>query len=59
LAERVASGDLANAMHSESGDEIGQLLRAMTTMNDSLVQVVSNVRAGSESVATARQINLP
>ena len=53
LAERVASGDLANAMQSESGDEIGQLLRAMTTMNDSLVKVVSNVRAGSESVATA------
>ena len=53
LAERVASGDLTSTIKSESGDEIGQLLRAMTGMTESLVKVVSNVRAGSEGVATA------
>jgi methyl-accepting chemotaxis protein len=53
LAERVASGDLTSTIKSESGDEIGQLLRVMSGMTESLVKVVSNVRAGSEGVATA------
>jgi methyl-accepting chemotaxis protein len=53
LAETVAAGDLTSRIHSESKDEIGQLLRVMMGMNESLVQVVSNVRSGSEGVATA------
>jgi methyl-accepting chemotaxis protein len=53
LAQTVAGGDLTSKIHSDSKDEIGQLLRAMADMTESLVKVVSNVRSGSEGVATA------
>jgi methyl-accepting chemotaxis protein len=53
LAEAVAAGDLTSDIQSDSRDEMGQLLRAMTGMTESLVKVVSNVRSGSEGVATA------
>jgi PAS domain S-box-containing protein len=53
LAQTVAEGDLTSLIHSDGKDEIGQLLRAMKGMTESLVVVVSNVRSGSEGVATA------
>jgi methyl-accepting chemotaxis protein len=53
VAETVSAGDLTSRIEGESRDEIGQLLTAMKTMQDSLSRVVSNVRQGSESVATA------
>ena len=53
LAETVAAGDLTSRIHSDNKDEIGQLLRALMDMNESLVKVVFNVRSGSEGVSTA------
>jgi methyl-accepting chemotaxis protein len=53
LAETVASGDLSSSVHIESADETGQLLRALQSMQGSLVQVVGAVRVGSESVSSA------
>ncbi len=53
LAEAVAAGDLSTSIQSSSKDEIGQLMRALKSMNDSLSTVVNQVRQGSESVATA------
>jgi methyl-accepting chemotaxis protein len=53
LVESVAEGDLTSKVHSDGKDEIGQLIRAMLDMNHSLVKVVTNVRRGSEGVATA------
>jgi len=52
-ADRVAEGDLSQAIHSDSQDETGQLLSALARMQTSLVGTVSNVRDGAESVATA------
>ena len=52
-AERIAEGDLTAAIHSNAGDEIGQLMRALAHMQDSLSKVVATVRQGSESVASA------
>jgi len=52
-ADRVAGGDLSQAIHSNSQDETGQLLSALARMQTSLVGTVSNVRDGAESVATA------
>ncbi len=52
-ADRVAGGDLSQAIHSDSQDETGQLLSALARMQTSLVGTVSNVRDGAESVATA------
>lgn len=53
VARTVASGDLRNKIQSNSNDETGQLLHALRDMNDGLVQSVSQVRSGIETIATA------
>lgn len=53
LAETVASGDLTSKLVIDSKDEIGQLLGALKSMNDSLAKVVGEVREGTETIATA------
>ncbi len=53
LADSVASGDLSRTITVDSRNEIGQLLAALQRMQDKLADVVSQVRHGSESVATA------
>jgi methyl-accepting chemotaxis protein len=53
FARSVASGDLTAHIHATGNSETSLLLRAMREMQEGLVKVVSNVRQGSESVATA------
>ena len=52
-AQRIGEGDLSHRITATGQDEIGQLLQALSVMQDSLVKVVSAVRQGSESVSTA------
>jgi methyl-accepting chemotaxis protein len=52
-ARTVASGDLTGDIKVTSKDEIGQLSQALKDMNDSLVQIVGDVRVGTETIATA------
>ena len=52
-AERIGGGDLSETIAVTGKDEIGQLLQSLASMQNSLVQVVSRVRHGSEAVATA------
>jgi len=53
IARQVAGGDLSTRIDSQRRDELGQLLGSLRDMQTSLVKVVTNVRQGSESVATA------
>lgn len=53
VAQAVASGDLSAHVETRGKDEIGDLLRALEAMQSSLIQVVSKVRHGSDSVAHA------
>jgi len=53
VAKSVAAGDLTTVIRVDSRNETGQLLMELQTMQSSLADVVSNVRHGSESVATA------
>jgi methyl-accepting chemotaxis protein len=53
VARAVAAGDLTVSIQSSGNSETSQLLRALHEMQEGLVKVVSNVRQGSESVATA------
>lgn len=53
VAGRVATGDLTSRIEENSQDEIGKLLNALRQMNDSLAKIVSNVRAGTESIGVA------
>jgi methyl-accepting chemotaxis protein len=53
VARTVAAGDLTSRIDVKTGDETGQLLQALKDMNDSLVRIVSQVRTGTDSIATA------
>ena len=53
LAESVASGDLSSQIVVDRNDETGQLLAALSRMNDSLVNMVGQVRQSAEGIATA------
>ncbi len=52
VATTVAAGDLSSRIVVQGNDETAQLLRALSRMNDSLAQIVGQVRASSESIAT-------
>jgi methyl-accepting chemotaxis protein len=51
--QAVAAGDLTQAIDTGRRDEIGVLLTALGAMQQSLHQVVTGVRQGIDSVATA------
>ncbi|MCC7696297.1 methyl-accepting chemotaxis protein [Janthinobacterium sp. EB271-G4-7A] len=53
VAEAVSAGDLTSHIVVESRDETGQLMHALKNMNDKLVSIVGQVRAGTESISTA------
>ncbi len=53
VAETVASGDLSTRIEVHSRDETGQLMNALRNMNASLARVVGEVRAGTDTIATA------
>lgn len=53
IAKTVASGDLSSDIHSDTKDETGQLIQALKEMNASLLAVVTEVRQGTDTIATA------
>jgi methyl-accepting chemotaxis protein len=53
LAETVAAGDLSSTIVVSRRDETGQLMAALKHMNESLHQIVGEVRSGTEQIATA------
>ncbi|WP_040786019.1 methyl-accepting chemotaxis protein [Massilia niastensis] len=53
VAQSVAAGDLTSRIEVNASDETGQLLLALKEMNDSLVNIVGEVRSGTDTIATA------
>ena len=53
VAKRVAKGDLTARVEVRSKDETGELIGALKEMNDSLLDIVTRVRAGTDTIATA------
>ena len=53
VAQTVAAGDLRTRFDTCAKDETGQLLQALEEMNDSLKNIVGQVRAGTDTIATA------
>ena len=53
VATAVGQGDLSHTIRLDGKDEVAQVLVALSGMQNSLSQVVSTVRQGSEAVATA------
>jgi methyl-accepting chemotaxis protein len=53
VARSVADGDLSQEVLVASKDETGQLMAALRTMTVNLNQLVAQVRAGTDTIATA------
>ena len=53
VAATVAAGDLTMAIGSGTNDEIGDLMRALHAMNESLGKIVKQVKVGTYSIAGA------
>ncbi|MGK5080055.1 methyl-accepting chemotaxis protein [Janthinobacterium sp. HLX7-2] len=53
VARKVAGGDLSGNIRVESRDEVGQLLQALKEMNASLINIVGEVRGGTQDIAGA------
>ena len=53
IAGGVAQGDLTQKIEVRSNDETGRLMAALKDMNDSLVEIVTRVRAGTDTISTA------
>ncbi|MDO9355051.1 MAG: methyl-accepting chemotaxis protein, partial [Solirubrobacteraceae bacterium] len=53
LAESVAAGDLGTVIVVDRADETGQLLAALSKMNDNLGTMVGQVRSSADGIATA------
>nr|WP_312439522.1 methyl-accepting chemotaxis protein [Janthinobacterium sp.] len=57
VARQVAEGDLTVRVEVKSKDETGELMQALRDMTASLLRIVTEVRGGTDSIATAsRQI---
>jgi methyl-accepting chemotaxis protein len=53
VAETVAAGDLTSTIEVTGTDETGKLLNALKAMNASLVRVVGQVRAASDTISSS------
>ena len=53
VAQKVAAGDLTSTIEVKSKDETGQLLQALKDMNESLSNIVGDVRGSTDSITTA------
>jgi methyl-accepting chemotaxis protein len=53
VAEKVAAGDLDHDIDAGANNEVGQMLRALKAMNDSLRGIVGGVRASVDAIGAA------
>ncbi|MGF6274834.1 methyl-accepting chemotaxis protein [Massilia sp. UYP11] len=53
VAQTVAAGNLGNTFATYSKDEVGDLMRALETMNGALHRVVAEVQHGTTAISTA------
>ena len=53
VARTVASGDRTSHIRVKSKDETGQLMQALRDMNQNLIQIVSEVRNGTDAIAAS------
>jgi len=53
LADAIAEGDLTRTIDSDRQDELGHMLRSLSTMGSRLRNIVEEVRSGVEAVSSA------
>ncbi|ODV41587.1 hypothetical protein AWV79_34985 [Cupriavidus sp. UYMMa02A] len=55
VMERIARGDLTSRITTVSRNEVGRMMQALAAMQDSLHKIVSDVRIGADSMASATE----
>lgn len=55
LTQKVAAGDLTSELQEGGQDELGRMMSSLKDMNESLRQLVGDVRSGSQVIAAASQ----
>ena len=55
VARGIAAGDLSQTIAVDSNNEMGELQRALLEMNQGLIRIVSQVRAGTDTIYSASQ----
>jgi methyl-accepting chemotaxis protein len=55
ITQRVANGDLTSAIETGGKDEVGRMMEGLRHMNDSLRQLVGDVRASANTIASTAQ----
>ncbi len=55
VMERIARGDLTSRITTVSRNEVGRMMQALAAMQDSLHKIVSEVRIGADSMASATE----
>ncbi|WP_185975067.1 methyl-accepting chemotaxis protein [Tepidimonas thermarum] len=53
LAGAIAQGDLTQHVHTQRGDEVGDLMRALDAMQAALRQALGRIRGAADGVASA------
>ena len=53
VAKQIAGGDLTTSVNTDRRDEMGDLLRALGEMRESLVRSVSQIRQSADSIGVA------
>ena len=53
VARGIAAGDLSQDIAVDSNNEVGELQRALHEMNQGLIRIVSQVRAGTDTIFSA------
>ena len=55
VAQTIAQGDLTRSVHAQGQDEAAQVLHALDGMQRQLTGIVTNIRDGGESLASASE----
>jgi methyl-accepting chemotaxis protein len=53
ITQRIASGDLSQAVHADGHDEVSQTLQALASMQDRLKDVIHEVHISAEAIECA------
>ena len=53
FAEQIASGDLTATIHNDRKDEFGAMIASLVTMRERLVNVVADVKRGTDNITVA------
>ncbi|WP_233979394.1 methyl-accepting chemotaxis protein [Pectobacterium versatile] len=53
MAEKIATGDLTMSINTTRNDELGQLMSAMSKMNDNLHNMIDDIRVGVSQISNA------